>query len=112
MQRGAVLSALETARALRTFLAVEFGLQAAVDVRYRCDPMPNESDCKITIHVRAHNGPPDVITLGYVRDALRDRVDARAIVDVLPAWCIRHDDCRDHPEIGRACWEDWKRAWS
>lgn len=105
------MSALETARALRTFLAVEFGLQAAVDVRYRCDPLPNDADCTITIHVRGHSGPPDVITLGNVRDALRDRVDAKAVVDVRPAWCIRHEDCRDHPELGRACWEEWRMAW-
>lgn len=22
-----------------------------------------------------------------------------------PAWCIKHDDCKEHPELGRACWE-------
>lgn len=99
------MSATGVASDLRVFLAVHFSLAASVDVHYVADPMPNEADCRVTVLVRGINGPPDVIMLGRVRDALRDRLDARSTLDVRPAWCLTHEDCREHHGLGRACWE-------
>lgn len=57
---------------------------------------------------------PGAITLfvdADPRELAKHQEDLRPL---LPAWveltlerprCLTHEDCREHPELGRACWE-------
>lgn len=100
-------AAMGVAQDLRGWLFVNVGVSAHVDVHYIADPYPNHADCRITVTVRI-NGDAQAAEhqLRAIKDSLRYRVAADVDLVVRRGFCLRHSDCRDYPELGRACAED------